>query len=215
MRTSLFSRIAALALLLGAGLGFAPGAQAQTGSTNVAIDVTNGITILYYYDALTVQTNLANVVTLPATGCAPAAGDTRACNLGTGGTVVASETPGNITAAFTITPPTLGALNAVTLNLNNVWAVRALGGGANTTVSISNTAATLTNGASTIGLSNWLVGSSAPTVIAPANSINFADPGLVNARTGNVVVTANFTGTSTVGVHAAAGTEYTLTVNNT
>ncbi len=211
--------LAALVIVTAAALlAPAPAAAQAVGNVNLSIDLTNGILILYYYSNLTVQVDLASLVGTPA-GCVLDAAGHLDCETAAAQTVAAAYSGGPpataMTADFNFLPAALGALNALPLTLQEVWAVRALGGAtANSQVAISNTVAALVNGGSSIGLSGWLL-NSPNTIGPPGATITFPDPGLVNAEVGNVIVTLDFTSATAGGVYTTApGTEYTLTATN-
>jgi hypothetical protein len=218
--------LAALALASAACFPSAVFAQAQ-GSVDVDITLNNGITILYYYSSVDVNISLTDLFGTPA-GCT-ASGDTRACAIAPlAGAVTAVPTAGELVANFNINPAAL-SINpgAVPLVLQNLWAVRAVGGTANTTtVAIAGGASTL-NGpsGSSIAMSNFRVQSpvfGAAAAVGPGASVQFPDPGLVTARPGDVRIDLNLTGAATLGDYSTTGTigsnadsNFTLTVTST
>jgi hypothetical protein len=110
-------------------------------------------------------------------------------------------------------------VNAVALNLQNVWAVRALGGSsANTTVTVALGAnATIAGDAGSIVASNPRIATAA-NACAGTTAVTFADPGLGTATQGSVCLSLDFTG-ATDGPFDGAGdtgdSVYTLQVTGT
>jgi hypothetical protein len=227
LRLSTLPRLAglsALALAIGA-LAPSPAQSQASGTVDVDINLQNGITILYYFSALDVNVNITDIVgTLPAGCSALTAGAETACAMSPAAAVTASPTGGppatSLQANFNIAPPALGLNPAVMpLVLQNVWAVRAIGGGANTSVAIAAGTTTL-NGPSgaTMVLGAFQVASTGATG-SPGATISFPDPGLVNARSGDVRLNLNMTNATQTGTYSTAtpagDTNYTLTVTNT
>ncbi|UXI67403.1 hypothetical protein [Tahibacter amnicola] len=216
--------LAVSALTLAAAGAFPSSVFAQaTGNVDVDINLQGGVTILYYYSAVDVNINLTDVVGSLA-GCS-GSGDV-SCSQGPAAAAVTAVptpavSPTELVANFNISPPALG-FNAASLPLvlQNVWAVRAVGGGANTTVAVAGGAGTTLAGptaGTSIGLSGFQVQSGAA---GPASSIQFPDPGLVNARSGDVRMSLNLTSATQLGMYsttAGSNTDvnFTLTVTNT
>ena len=221
---------ASLAIALGALFG-ANTASAQAPAV-VDLNVTlSPVTLLYYFSTVNVtvpSTALASM--LCGTGTAGTIYSTSAanCDLGATGTLNATGSGSGLTAngAIGTTP---GGFSAATvpLSLQNVWAVRAIGGvSANTTVSITlgaSTSLTL-NGAGgaapSIVLSTPLV--STTPVVSGNNTaaVTFADPGLANAQQGNVALTLNMSNATAAGLYstsnsATGDSNYILTVSGT
>lgn len=219
-------RLAAIALASAACFPSAVLAQAQ-GSVDVDITLNNGITILYYYSSVDVNISLTDLFGAPA-GCT-VAGDTRACAIAPlASPVTATPLAGELVANFAINPAAL-SINpgAVPLVLQNLWAVRAVGGSANTTtVAIAAGPSTTLNGpaGSTIGMSNFRVQTpafGASAAVGPGASVQFPDPGLVTARPGDVRIDLNLTGATSLGDYSTTGTiasnadsNFTLTVTS-
>lgn len=208
-RNSVRAAIAA-AFLAGAGL-----AQAQVA---VDVDINVGeITILYAFNDIDVALTSATLATfLGGTGTCAAGTPANSfnCNVGdAGGPVNAVVNAGNLEAAFDI-QTALGTIapapTAVNLVLQNVWAVRALGGtSANTTVGVTVAGGTtITNGASSIGVTS---GSASPAT--------FADPGLSTPQVGDVTLVLDFTNVTAAGNHDSGAdtgdTVYTIEVTAT
>ena len=222
IRTKCYAALAGLALAAAGTLPTTAFAQA-TGNVDVDINLQNGITILYYYSSVDVNINLTDVA--GTAGCAGSAG-TFACNQGAAAAAVTAvptpaATPTALVANFNIAPPALGlSASALPLVLQNVWAVRAAGGGATTTVAVAAGAGAVLNapsGSGTIGLSNYQVASGG---VGPAASIQFPDPGLVNARSGDVRLSLDLSNATVLGLYsttAASNTDvnFVLTVTST
>jgi hypothetical protein len=218
---------ASLLMIFGAFFG---GNAASAQNAVVDLNVTlSPITMLYYFSTVNVTVpSSAMAGLLCGTGAVGTIYNTSAanCDMGASGTLTATGSAAGLTAPGAIgTAP--GGFNAaaVPLTLQNVWAVRAIGGtSANTTVSISlGTSSTLSlagTGPQTIVISAPLV-STAPNVSGNnSTAVTFADPGLVNAQQGNVALTLNLTNATTSGVYEtnATGTgasNYILTVSGT
>lgn len=219
-------RLAALALVSAAVFPSGAFAQAQ-GSVDVDITLNNGITILYYYSSVDVNISLTDLFGTPP-GCT-AVSDTRACALAPpGAAVTANPVAGELVANFSINPAAL-SINpgAVPLVLQNLWAVRAVGGSANTTtVTVAAGPSTTLNGpsGSSIGMSNFRVQTpafGAAPAVGPAASVQFPDPGLVTARPGDVRIDLNLAAATALGDYTTTGTlasnadsNFTLTVTS-
>ena len=221
IRTKRLAAVAACALAASSLFPSSVFAQA-TGNVDVDINLQNGITILYYYSSVDVNINLTDIA--GTAGCTGAAG-TFACSQGAAAAAVTAAptppvSPTALVANFNIAPPALGlSATALPLVLQNVWAVRAAGGGATTTVSVAAGAGTtLTSaGGSTIGLGSYQVASGAA---GPAASIQFPDPGLVTPRSGDVRLSLNLTNATELGMYsttAGSNTDvnFVLTVTST
>ena len=176
----------------------------------VDVDINVGeITILYSFTDIDVDLDAAALGAILANGCV-AGTLSQECDEGdAGGPVTAVENAGNLEAAFNIAPGIV-ASNAVPLVLQNVWAVRALGGAtANTTVTVTVAGGTtVTNGASSIAVT---AGTATPGT--------FADPGLGAPQVGDVTLTLDFTNLSLAGNHDSGAdtgdTVYTIEVTGT
>ncbi len=215
----------ALALAICGVLGAAAPRASSAADVKMDVNITNGITILYYDSALTVTIDaatLAAAITVPL--CTNVTG-TVTCDRGAGA-ATATVSGTNLVVPFTpVTTPTTGlpTVNAMPLVLQNVWAVRALGGtSANTTVTATvGTNTVLKNGAttSTIVLNGniGIATGTAPTLSGAATApVTFADPGLVNAVTGSVILSLDMTNALLSGTYTgAAGQQYTIAVTTT
>jgi len=209
----------ALVAALATGLSTLP-AQAEI---EVDVDISVGeITILYSFDDIDVDITsaaLAGLINSDPSCAAPATSglETSDCNLGDAGTVNAAlsgtgllATPSNniVTAVGA-----LSGLNAVSLTLDDVWAVRAVGGtSANTTVGV------------TLGADNTLTNGAGSTITVAAAAIpggqdTFADPGLAVPQVGDVELTVDLSAVTAGGNHQGAGDAvdvvYTIEVTGT
>lgn len=208
--------IRGLALTGLASLGLVTSANAQN---NVDVDIViggGGIAILNYYSAIAVDIDSADLADLASPTCSPTAGIAN-CDEGSSGALTATASGTDLTADGGLTPTGAGTLSAVNLDLDNVWSVRSIGGGPNTTVSVAiGTGTTLTNGTGSIGVNSVAVYSdSDPT---PGATAVFADPGLsaANAERGGIRLQLDLSDATIVGgTYSAAASTYTITVNNT
>ena len=202
--------IALSAALLASGSVFAQ----ASGDTTLDINLTGEMAILSYYSSLVVNLPLTQ---LAPTGCVADTANDFECATAATQTATATVSAGNINAGFTAPPaPTFPVvLTNAPLILQNVWAVRSIGGAtADSTLAVAQGNTTLTGaGGSTIGIVAAAVQSAGSTNNDTA-TITFADPGLVTPRVGNVRLNLNLTNAIRSGVHTAAGSEYTLTLTN-
>lgn len=187
----LFAKGLGLAAVAAGSLFVCQRAQAQVA---VDVDITlGGMTILYYHDNINVNVSdsvLASLL-LPV-----------AC---TGGTCVEA-----VTGSADATSPGAGQLNwlgnvvgtpapvdltSIDLNLQNVWAVRAIGGdSASTTVTIAaGISDNQLNGAiGYIGIVSRAIATGATAPCGGATTATFADPGLATATQGSVCLRLDF-----------------------
>jgi hypothetical protein len=180
-------------------------AQAQI-AVDVDIDV-GSITILYALSDISVgidDTALGQLFS-PAAGCSSATTGSE-CDEGTA-TGNATVNSGALEFAGGINPAALANVNAVSLVLQDVWAVRAIGGtSTNTTV-----AATLSGNTTLTGPNSSQINVSGITV----PGATFADPGLGTPVSGNVDLTLDLSGVTSDGLHDGGALLYTIEVNNT
>jgi hypothetical protein len=230
------TRILAGGLLTAMAAATSQPAAAATGDVSVEIDLTGGVTILYYQAALKVAIDTTGFVT--TTSCASAGSGANTyfdCPTAAPATVTATVSGAGLVGASgslntTSTAGPLGsALTAVPLVLNNVWAVRALGGAsANTTVQVALQAANKTLSAPSsggtivingidLGTGTGTVPASAPTTTT--KTATFADPGLASTTAGYVVLNldlSNAHASSSTGVaYTATGPQYVITITAT
>jgi hypothetical protein len=230
----MFRSFANRGMRLGASFAFACAAFLGTGTAhaqNAVVDLNvtlSPITLLYYFSTVNVTVpSSAMAGLLCGSGTLSGIYSTSAanCDLGATGALNATGSGAGLTANGAIgTNPAGFSGAAVPLTLQNVWAVRAIGGASgNTTVGISlGTSATLTlsGGTETIEISTPLV-STTPVVSGNnTNAVTFADPGLVTAQQGNVALTLDMSNATAAGVYstsaAATGdSNYVLTVSGT
>lgn len=184
---------------------------AGTAQAQIAVDVdinVGSITILSSFTDINVTIDDTALAALFAPmGCTSG---TPAENCDEGAFVgTAMENSGALSVDGGISPTALlGNINAVNLTLQNVWAVRAIGGTTvNTTVAATITGATTLTGpnGSSIGVSS---------ISAPGGT--FADPGLGNPHSGDVVMTLDLANTSSDGLHGGTeGATYMIEVTGT
>ena len=199
------TKLLALVLVAAAALfGAVQPAQAQSASGETAVSVNlNGIVILYYYSSVN--------VTMPSNLLGPSAVAAAAANP----TAVAVATGAEATLVNPTSAPPI-ALNAVNLDLLNAWSVRSLNlTGANTQVTISGAANTMTNGGSgEILITDRQVRRAGGGFATP--SISFPSAGtFVTPQTGDVRLVLNMTGVvGGVGAGSYTGGNYILEALN-
>ncbi len=192
----------------GALIGALALGQNASAQINVDVDITLGsITILYSFTDIQVNIDSTTLGTLftPA-GCTPGALGSQECDLGAAN-VTPAVSAGALNADANINPAALANVSAVPLTLNNVWAVRAIGGTtANTTVGITGTGDTTLDGpsGSIITVSNIAV-----------TGGTFADPGLGNLARGGVSMDLDFSQVSDDGLHDGTGPTFLYTIEVT
>lgn len=220
-----------LGALLVLAFGALSGGTASAQNAVVDLNVTlSPITVLYYFSTVNVtvpSSAMAGMLCGSGTPGTIYSTSVSNCDVGATGSLTATGSAGGLTANGAIgTSP--GGFNAaaVPLTLQNVWAVRAVGGtSANTTVSIAlgaSTNLTLNGGAVTqkIVISTPLV-STTPNVSGNnSTAVTFADPGLVTAQQGNVALTLDLTNATSAGLYETNNTglgasNYILTVSGT
>jgi hypothetical protein len=230
----MFRSIANRGLRLGASFAFACAAFLGSGTAhaqNAVVDLNvtlSPITMLYYVSTVNVTVpSSAMAGMLCGTGTASAIYNTSAsnCDHGISGTLNATGSGTGLTANGAIgTNPAGFSGAAVPLLLQNVWAVRAIGGtSANTTVSISlgsSNTLTRTGGTETIVISAPLVSTTPAVSGNNTTAVTFLDPGLVTAQQGNVSLTLNMTNATAAGLYSTTAatsgdSNYTLTVSGT
>lgn len=173
----------------------------QRAEAQVAVDVDislGGITILYYHDNINVNVPTSVLATLLTPGCAAQTyGASCVDALPTGLVNATNPAAGVLSWPGAVTgQPVPATLNAIALNLENVWAVRAIGGtGPNTTVTVALGAdATITSaGSGSIVVTNPRI-TATSSACAGAAAVTFLDPGLVNAQQGSVCLNLDLTG---------------------
>lgn len=210
------SRNLALAALAAGVLFAAPRAEAQV---SVDVDVTiGGITILYYYNDIDI--NIDSSVLAGLTGCASITNGIGCTQTSPTPATTASGTQlnwdGDIDAA-TLSPD----LTALPVNLQDVWAVRAIGGTtANTTVTVggaANIPQGTGTGTGTIGVSGRLIDDDTDACDGAA-AATVADS-LGAAATGSVCLTLDLSGVTGAGTFLGTGDTgdavYTLSITGT
>lgn len=213
----------ALALILGGAIAAVP-RTSSAADVAVNVTITNGITILYYESALNVSID-ASALGASIAGCvAGAVAQTLHCDRGASAVTATTLTGGQLVAGFVpVTTPFTGVTpTAMPLVLQNVWAVRALGG-SNATTAVTagvGTNTTLKNGATATILLNNNIGiatGTAPTLAGAATATTtFADPGLANPVTGSVILSLDLTNATIAGAYVGTGAQqYTIAVTAT
>lgn len=208
------SSIRGLALCVAAAFGLSISTPSQA-QVEVDVDITlGGLTILYYYNQLDVTIPAAAFAGL-IDSCTPITNG-QGCSEGAASALTATADGVGFTADAAIAPDT-GALNlsAVPLDLDNVWAVRAVGGSsANTELTFAvGAGATLVNA----GGGNIQVNSALGYVAAaPAATVSFSDPGLVTPTNGGVRLVLNLTNATSSGEYSgASNATYTISISGT
>lgn len=202
MKMTMKQALAATLLLALASIGTA---QAQI-DVDVDIDV-GSITILYALSDISVNiddTALGQLFT-PA-GCTAATVGTDCDEGAASGNATVNS--GALEFAGGITPGALANVNAVPLTLQNVWAVRAIGGtSTNTTVA-----------AAISGANSTLTGPNSSQIVVSGLSVpggTIADPGLGTPTSGNVTMSLDLSGVTSDGVHDGGALLYTIEVTGT
>ena len=229
MRTSISkrgTRLAAATVAFGAIFG-AHSASAQNAVVDLNVTL-SPITLLYYFSTVNVtvpSSALAGMLCGSGTASAIYSTSVANCNLGATGALNATGGGAGLSADGAIgTNPGGFSATAVPLTLQNVWAVRAIGGTTgNTTVSITlGASATLTRtgGTETIVLSTPTVSTSPATGGSGTSAVTFLDPGVVNAQQGSVALNLNMTNATAAGVYSTTAavsgdSNYILTVSGT
>lgn len=192
-------------------LGFSNLAQAQTHPVDVDITIDpDGISILNFYSEIDVMIHPVSLAEVQNSSfCAPTAG-TAECPHGPGSAGTATTTPGvaggelHGDGAIALLPG--NRLDTIRLDLDDVWAVRAIGGSDTaTTVSIL------------VGTSNRLDNADTVSFIlidqakvyrmnggAPDTSVSFNDPGMTEPQYGGVQLTLDMTMALGTGVYSSA-----------
>lgn len=137
----IITRAGMLTAAIAAGL-FATSVQTRAASVNLSVTLPK-VTILDYYSSINVNIDSASLLTALNTK------NENSLNAAPAGTLSASTGSLNL-ALGALSASATGSLSALTLNINNAWAVRSLqsSSGANTTVSAVLATATLSNGTS-------------------------------------------------------------------
>jgi hypothetical protein len=218
---------ASLAVAIAALVG-ANAASAQNAVVDLNVTL-SPITLLYYFSTVNVTVpSSAMAGLLCGTGSVSAIYSTSAanCDVGATGALNATGSGTGLTANGAIgTSPGGFSIASVPLTLQNVWAVRAIGGtSASTTVTISLGASTSLllagTGPQSIVISTPTVSTAPATGGSGTTAVTFLDPGLVTAQQGSVGLSLNLTGATAAGLYsttaAATGdSNYILTVSGT
>jgi hypothetical protein len=200
-------------------------ARAQS-AVSVDVDIIvepGGVTILNYFEALDVSVDPADLAAVQASGYCPGA---VACTIGASlplDTVLGPGLAGGeLTGDGGLTlPAAAGNLSKVKVDVDVVWAVRAIGGaGVSTQVTINKgTALTLSNASgSTIAINDvkgYLMGGGGAN-----NVLTFPDPGLVVPTFGGVQLDLDLANALTAGTYSStAGSDvdanYTIEITGT
>ncbi len=174
-------------------------AQSASGATAFSISFPN-VVVLHYWSALnmTLSTSvLTNFLIGNTTG-----DDDR----GTKGSVAITDNAGTFEADAAITS-SVNSTNAITLHIQNAWAVRAVGTGSgnNVTVSFTASSASLTGPNSTsIAASNYYVGTGG--AVPSAATVSFSAPGLSTPEVGDVALDLNLSGAGESGSYSGSWT---------
>jgi hypothetical protein len=196
-----------------AALGFSTNARAQT-ALPVDVDITieaGGIAILNYYDTIDVTIDPADLAALQAVDTCPPSSGVASCSKTLPSPGDANLGPGagggdlNADGGLTLTIPAT-SLRSVRLDLDNVWAVRAIGGLANsTTVTVlpsTGAAATLTNATTSSTIVIMDAEGYSMTGGLPDTDTTFPDPGLIAPQYGGVQLTLDVSNALTPGVYS-------------
>lgn len=193
-------------------LGFVNLAQAQTLPVDVDITIDpDGISILNYYSELDVTISPVSLAELQNSSfCPPTAGKSE-CPLGAGSAGTATTVVGvgggelHSDGAIALVPG--NNLDTLRLDMDNVWAARAVGGAdVATTVSILLGAHTTLENPDTV---SFIVIEQAKIYQMdgpglPGNSVSFTDPGLITPVFGGVQLTLDMTMALGTGVYSSS-----------
>jgi hypothetical protein len=217
----LLAKCLALAAVTAGTMAVSQRAQAQVA---VDVDISVGsITILYYHNDIDVVIPDAVLASLfTPVGCGTGGGSVN-CIVAPPAGPVSATSPGagqlNWVGSVDGTPAPAD-FDDLALNLEDVWAVRALGGAStNTTVTVALGAnATISGAPGSIVSSNPRIDDVANACAAGATTVTFADPGLGVATQGSVCLDLNFTNATAGPFDGGADTGnsvYTLQVTGT
>jgi hypothetical protein len=207
-----------------AAFGMSTNARAQSLPVDVDIIVEpGGVTILNYFEALDVSVNPADLAAVQNSGYCPG---TVPCPNGPSLPLDTSVGPGlaggELTGDGGLTlPAATGNLAKVKVDVDAVWAVRAIGGtGVSTQVTINKgTALTLTDASgSTIAINDvkgYLMGGGGAN-----NVLTFPDPGLAIPTFGGVQLDLDLTNALSAGTYSSTATpdadaNYTIEITGT
>jgi hypothetical protein len=203
--------LSSIALIGLAVLGMSSGARAQ--GLPVDVDITieaGGIAILNYYESIDVTIAPSDLASLQNVGfCTPVGGEANCkdgpsplgdANLGPG------SGGGDLNANGGLSLVTGTALKGVRLDLDNVWAVRAIGGinEATTVTFLPGAGTTLTNSASAsssiaiLGVQGYLMDVNGSL----DDEVEFTDPGLETPQYGGVQLLLDVSSATTAGVYS-------------
>jgi hypothetical protein len=194
--------VAAVVAIAGAGTA---SAQA-TGTTDIDIDFPN-LLVLYYYDAIQVDINATDVLTLIGATPTSIVGDVAAIEQ-SGSAITASAGGTDLEATLEVVDDSLGlgGLNSVQLDLLGVWGVRSLSGTARLQVApTANTTLLGPGGVSAIGVSapQIRLQSAGPDWTAASTNLEFTTLGLGSLQRGDIQLTLNLTGVTVGGLHSS------------
>jgi len=198
-----FARFALVALLA-ATLVVAPvskdvQAQSASGATAFSISFPN-VVVLHYWSALnmTLSTSVLTNFLIGSTS-----GDD---DQGTKSSVAISDNSGTFEASAAITS-SVNSPNAITLHIQNAWAVRAVGTGSgnNVTVAFTASSSSLTGpNSNSIAASNYYVGTGGG--VPSSSSVSFSAPGLSTPEVGDVALDLNLSGAGESGTYSGSWT---------
>jgi len=194
----------AVAAMLAATLVVAPlseDAQAQSAEGTTAFSITfPSVVVLHYWSILNMTLSTAELTDFLI------GNTTGEDDRGTQGSVAISNNAGTMEADAAITSSVTDP-TAVTLHIQNAWAVRAIGtsGTPNVTMSFTASSATLTGpGVNSMGASSYFVGTggSVPTL----TTVTFAAPGLSTPEVGDVALDLDLTNAAQSGTYSGSWT---------
>ena len=199
-----FAQVAVVALaaaLVVAPVGQTARAQTAQGATNFSISFPN-VVVLHYFANLGMEISTSDLTEFLI-------GNTDGEKVESDATgVTISDASGTLTADANITPSALDEdVTAVTLHIQNAWAVRAVGTGTgnNVTMTFDSADSSLTGpGTTSMGASDYFVGTgtSAPT----ANTVSFAAPGLFTPQQGSISMELDLTNATQSGTYSGSWT---------
>lgn len=203
MQSKSYARVALVGLmavtLLVAPVSRDVQAQSAQGATAFSISFPS-VVVLHYWSALNMTLSTADLTNFLIGNTT---GDD---DEGTKGSVSIADVSGTMTADAAITSSVTDP-TAITLHIQNAWAVRAVGTTAlpNVTMSFTASAASLSGpGTNSIAASNYFVGTGGS--VPSTATVSFAAPGLAAPQVGDVALDLNLPGAGQAGTYSGSWT---------
>jgi hypothetical protein len=199
-----FARLTLVALLA-ATLVVAPvskeaAAQSASGATSFSIVFPN-VVVLHYWSTLSMQISTADLTDLLI------GNTTGADDQGSSGTISISNNAGTLETDAAITDTGVTDVSAVTLHIQQVWAVRAVAGsGEDVQMSFTASSASMSGPNSTsIDVDNYYVGATGGAAPSSA-TYDFSPPGLVTPEIGDIALELDLTDATESGTYSGSWT---------